>query len=144
MAKKRKTNTKVKVTYADGRTETLPYKYFLNKKKGKRWYLKTDHWKKLRKKAKIRDNFKCVQCGVSGVRLEVHHKTYENAGREKLEDVITLCQPCHAKKHKNMDKIREVERHRSNDDWARAIMMKILPPDHKELERIREKEQSKI
>jgi 5-methylcytosine-specific restriction endonuclease McrA len=34
-------------------------------------------------------------CGTEDVELHVHHCTYENYAREKLEDLITLCNECH-------------------------------------------------
>jgi 5-methylcytosine-specific restriction endonuclease McrA len=44
---------------------------------------------------------RCQLCGVSGrdVQLNVHHNTYENYGQERLEDLIVLCRPCHARHH---------------------------------------------
>lgn len=86
----------VKVTYIDGSTKTVEAKHFHKKKKSRNWYLKTDHWKVMRSAAKSRDNYKCVEC-ESTAKLEVHHLTYENIGKERLEDLITLCQPCHVR-----------------------------------------------
>jgi hypothetical protein len=61
-------------------------------------YLRTDHWKKTRKNALHRANYKCQLCS-SKEDLNVHHNTYENRGQEKDEDLIVLCQKCHAKHH---------------------------------------------
>jgi hypothetical protein len=43
----------------------------------------------------------CQLCDRSGrdVQLDVHHRTYENYGQEKLEDLIVLCRRCHAHHH---------------------------------------------
>ena len=68
--------------------KTMPYKE----------YLETDHWKKTRKRALHRAKYKCQLCG-SKENLNVHHNTYENRGQEKDEDLIVLCQECHAKFH---------------------------------------------
>jgi hypothetical protein len=32
-------------------------------------------------------------------RLEVHHRTYERLGRERPEDLLVLCEKCHAVEH---------------------------------------------
>lgn len=41
-----------------------------------------------------RDCGRCVLCN-SSEDLEVHHRTYENFGNEKLEDLYTFCRQCH-------------------------------------------------
>ena len=70
---------------------------FFRKPSGRRWYIRTSHWKEIRAQAKIRDGFCCVRCGAADRRLEVHHLTYDRIGRELLDDVVTLCQPCHVR-----------------------------------------------
>ncbi len=39
----------------------------------------------------------CQVCGSfgKGVRLEVHHKTYDRLGHEKDEDLVVCCDACH-------------------------------------------------
>ena len=89
--------SKITVRHADGRVETVSGSHFREPPRRPRsWYIRTDHWKEVRRQARIRDEDACVQCGAYGVRLEVHHLTYDRVGRELLEDVMTLCQPCHA------------------------------------------------
>ena len=63
-------------------------------------YLKTEHWQKLRERAKERDGNKCVLCS-SKERLEVHHSSYEHRGRDhyEIDDIVTLCHECHSKYH---------------------------------------------
>ncbi|MBR1133289.1 HNH endonuclease [Bradyrhizobium iriomotense] len=41
--------------------------------------------------------FRCRICnrGADEVRLEVHHRTYENFGHELTTDLTTLCSECH-------------------------------------------------
>jgi 5-methylcytosine-specific restriction endonuclease McrA len=42
--------------------------------------------------------FRCRLCNEGpddGVTLEVHHRTYAHLGREKTEDLTTLCSACH-------------------------------------------------
>ena len=61
-------------------------------------YLKTKHWRKLRKQVLKRDERRCTICG-SYEDLNVHHYTYERLGHEKLDDLVTLCRWCHAEEH---------------------------------------------
>ncbi len=63
-------------------------------------YLKTKHWKKVRKLVFKRAKYKCEQCGNKGI-LHPHHKTYRNRGNEHnyLEDIIVLCEDCHSEIH---------------------------------------------
>jgi 5-methylcytosine-specific restriction endonuclease McrA len=62
-------------------------------------YLKTPHWLMMRGKIKARDGHKCVLC-ASRNKLEVHHNCYDHLGYEPPEDLITLCDGCHEKHHK--------------------------------------------
>lgn len=62
-------------------------------------YLKSKHWKQFRKIASEKLEKKCP-CG-SVDRLDLHHMTYENLGREKLEDVVWLCRSCHDCLHRD-------------------------------------------
>ncbi|MFQ3451802.1 HNH endonuclease signature motif containing protein [Bradyrhizobium sp. UFLA01-814] len=41
--------------------------------------------------------YRCRTCNASRdeARLEVHHRTYENFGRELMSDLTTLCAACH-------------------------------------------------
>lgn len=57
-------------------------------------YLASEHWKLVSDEAKERDGHRCRICNSDGT-LHVHHRTYERRGRERPEDVITLCAECH-------------------------------------------------
>ena len=66
-------------------------------------FLKTAYWQGIRKYKLDKANNKCALCN-SKKRLNVHHKTYDRHGTEHLpevadEDLIVLCQDCHAKFH---------------------------------------------
>jgi len=61
-------------------------------------YLQTEHWKETRYKALRKANFRCELCN-SNNKLHVHHKTYENRGKELPQDLICLCEGCHSKFH---------------------------------------------
>ena len=56
------------------------------------------HWHDLRQRALRRDRHRCTACN-SRQNLEVHHRTYERWGRERLSDVYTLCHACHQTFH---------------------------------------------
>lgn len=67
----------------------IPYKEFL----------KTTYWKELRKIVfKLIGSKECEVCG--GIdRINVHHLHYETRGRETLDDLVCLCERCHAAIH---------------------------------------------
>jgi len=58
-------------------------------------YIRSEKWANKRKARKQLDQFKCVRCGCSDGRLEVYHKTYDHFMDEPLEELETLCVPCH-------------------------------------------------
>ena len=62
-------------------------------------YLKTKEWQQTRRRALKSAGYKCQLCGTDGVQLHVHHKTYDNIGEEKPDDLIVLCKACHKKQH---------------------------------------------
>lgn len=64
-------------------------------------YLKTHHWDLARSAVLNRDQNRCVDCGgtVDEMPLEVHHITYIRRGKEKMEDLMTLCRECHQERH---------------------------------------------
>lgn len=45
-----------------------------------------------------RDGEQCI-CGAQAT--EVHHKTYDNMGKEPLSDLVFLCKVCHKKAHQS-------------------------------------------
>lgn len=61
-------------------------------------YLRTEHWQGVRTAALTRAHNRCQLCDAAGV-LNVHHRTYARRGREKPQDVIVLCRPCHERHH---------------------------------------------
>lgn len=85
--------------YAPAKLRRLPYAEFLQ----------SDYWKHVRKAVMARDEYKCRVCG-EGKGLQVHHENYKNHFREltHLEDLITLCEPCHSKWHKEIQVDYEV------------------------------------
>ena len=55
-------------------------------------------WREIKKKIKVRDGHQCVLCGFPGPRLAVHHKNGDHKDN-RLDNGITLCNPCHAVLH---------------------------------------------
>lgn len=52
-------------------------------------------WRRNRKLALQRDNHTCQQCGKPGNQVD-HIKRYTQGGTHQLENLRTLCHPCHA------------------------------------------------
>lgn len=64
------------------------------------------NWNELAKRCKRRDNYKCVRCGERG-KLNAHHIVSKSrGGQDKLFNLITLCEDCHALRHPHLRKKR--------------------------------------
>ena len=57
-------------------------------------YLKSPHWKEIRKRALDRAGHHCFVCRDTK-NLNVHHNSYERLGKELDTDLIVLCEKCH-------------------------------------------------
>ena len=67
----------------------------------RRWYLgylASEVWQERRALVMARSGGTCEACGVEPAE-HVHHKTYENVGREPLFDLVAVCASCHADLH---------------------------------------------
>ena len=62
-------------------------------------YLDSPAWDRKRKLVIERDKDICVRCRAEG--RVVHHKTYDNIGKEPLSDLIFLCEKCHDGEHQS-------------------------------------------
>ena len=64
-----------------------------------REYLKSDAWQRKRYVVLKRDNWTCKECGAKAT--EVHHLKYAKyqIGKEPIDWLVSLCSPCHRKKH---------------------------------------------
>lgn len=71
------------------------------------------HWKRQRRKARDRDNHTCQDCGITeqahGYKLDVHHlipyDMFDDPEEANdLGNLITLCRPCHVKRHQGLDR----------------------------------------
>jgi phosphoserine aminotransferase len=57
-------------------------------------YIQSPAWKRKATAAKKRAGNRCQVCNGKK-RLEAHHRTYDNLGHEKPEDITVLCHDCH-------------------------------------------------
>ncbi|SFE68105.1 virus viroplasmin [Paenibacillus algorifonticola] len=76
-------------------------------------YLKTEHWEKIKTFYFVFNSKSCRLCRSKRI-LNLHHKTYERIGNEKIRDLVCLCQQCHHKLH-------EINDLRVNDFIGRQI-----------------------
>lgn len=81
-------------------------------------YLKTEHWQTIRRIKLETSGFKCQMCSKSN-KLHVHHNNYSNLHKEKLEDLIVLCEDCH-KKHHNI-KPSETEKCKTDTETIKDL-----------------------
>ena len=59
-------------------------------------YKKSPAWHRKRDSVKERDKSLCI-CGAQATHM--HHKTYDNIGKEPLSDLVMLCKECHESIH---------------------------------------------
>lgn len=62
-------------------------------------YLRSPFWQQKREAAFREYGRHCNRCG-SLTSLQVHHKTYERLGCERIEDLEVLCETCHKLEHR--------------------------------------------
>ncbi len=60
-------------------------------------YLSSPAWQDKRQAVFRRDGNACQACG--GTAEQVHHLRYDNVGYEPLEDLVSICGPCHSRIH---------------------------------------------
>ena len=79
-----------------------------------RRYLKSNHWKDLKKAAISYYGARCNFCG-SRNNIEIHHLRYaSNLYLIKLRDVIPLCNKCHSASHTLLGKLQYLPRELKN------------------------------
>jgi hypothetical protein len=71
----------------------------MSRREAYRIYLKSAHWRHLRKDAFRHHGYKCSKCPCT-YRLQVHHLTYRDPWEAcTVADVVPICRPCHRKEH---------------------------------------------
>lgn len=85
-------------------------------------YLQTDRWKELAALVKDRAERRCVLCN-SPEKLVAHHRTYERVGRERMQDLTCLCDPCHQTFHQHRKLWGESMRSEAISQPARYVGM---------------------
>lgn len=60
-------------------------------------YLQTNHWKQKRIEVYEHYNHECVRCHdvIPLSKANIHHRKYNNIGKESLNDLILYCNRCH-------------------------------------------------
>lgn len=93
-------------------------------------YLKTEHWKHFRAECYKWSGYRCQLCNEKDIALSVHHKTYENRGRETFNDVIVLCLKCHSKIHDdkiiNKNQLYEIYKDKPKKLYLRVMLEENL------------------
>lgn len=56
-------------------------------------------WRKIKDQVHVRDNYTCQHCGIVTLELECDHIVNKaQGGTDDLNNLQSLCKPCHAKK----------------------------------------------
>lgn len=63
-------------------------------------YINSIRWAKKRIQALEHYGYKCDICKTDQ-KLQVHHKSYRNVGKEQMADLRVLCKDCHSIEHEN-------------------------------------------
>jgi len=81
-------------------------------------YMKSFLWQVKRQQRLEKDNHHCRRC-YSTTQLTIHHLTYDRFGNEDLDDLITLCEPCHVKEHKKLREQNHVKPQQNQNRLSR-------------------------
>ena len=79
-------------------------------------YLRSKAWEDKRTQVLKRDGYRCVCCNTQAVDipLDVHHKTYDNIGKEPLSDLASMCKSCHDATHERLREQEDYKQRASN------------------------------
>lgn len=61
-------------------------------------YLRSPRWREVRNTILARDKGLCQKCKLARA-TEVHHRRYDRLGRERPDDLVSLCRRCHLAAH---------------------------------------------
>ncbi len=91
--------------------------------------LRDPRWQRRRREILARANSRCEECDIEDVILHVHHKCYRRAAEPwEYEDneLIALCEGCHADRHEIDQIIREVIGHADLNDVTRVHLALLV------------------
>ena len=75
-----------------------------------------DDWDEIRQMIYRRDNFTCQSCGITHIKLDVHHTIpYLDGGSNEIDNLISLCRSCHMKIEHPLIKKRKNKNNRRID-----------------------------
>ncbi len=68
-------------------------------------YLSSEHWIAFKKRVyawayKLYGKPLCEICKRNNCVLNIHHRSYKRLGKERIGDIILICEDCHLKIHK--------------------------------------------
>lgn len=93
-----------------------------------------ERWMYIRSQILLRDSFRCQECNYYK-HLEVHHIIPKSKdGSDKPENLITLCQRCHAKRHGFKNRENRHFRHKKRNH--RKKFKRYVNGHHRELRRM--------
>ena len=69
-------------------------------------YLRSDYWRRVRWAVFRDSDLRCRVCNCGGL-LQAHHRDYSSIGKERMSDLICLCEACHKLFHENRILVRE-------------------------------------
>ncbi len=62
-------------------------------------YKNTPEGRSLCSRVILRAGNRCEMCNKGGVPLQIHHRSYDRYGQERIDDCRALCRDCHARHH---------------------------------------------
>lgn len=81
-------------------------------------YMKSEAWQETRKRFwRSKLPKVCYCCEISGVPLDLHHRSYKSFGNEKLMHLVLVCRPCH-------DEIHETQVREDLNLWAATKLIR--------------------
>tara|TARA_R100000152_G_C6736643_1_gene160760 strand:+ start:74 stop:667 length:594 start_codon:yes stop_codon:yes gene_type:complete len=118
-------------------------------------YLRTNHWKALKKRFYKSQLFKsnkkcgeawgmdssCMSCRCKN-NLQVHHNTYKRLGQEYLRDLVALCDKCHQAVHVKYVSILKKDPSKSKA-WTLKSLFRRLPGFKKNLKIVKKANKEK-
>ena len=97
--------------------ENIERQELLSYKRKKTEYLKSELWNKKRVDRLAYDNFTCQLCNKIGHSLDVHHISYKRLHYENLDDLRSVCRPCHTRLHEELGYPQDMDDYNTKYYW---------------------------